>query len=481
MRLGRIHGGKIQLPNNKFTIYNLKFTKAATFLLALFLSLSFLPSIAFAGAPNDYGRNYGLLVHQKNQDQVVPRVKALQVMLQFFPRALDFSLDIKNDEAICNLSFIDCDGGFYPYQSISQYDFLLWFHQLSRLNENKKISDESANELYTELWLNARRNNWLENGDITYKTLHEFLYRYEVSRLFDGIQYFEGLVLDVDEINTSNFNDIYYITAYQSDIFEQILKFKAIKNRSKKENDILERLNEYYQRFKDLETEIKIQRHPFNRIKNLPGYMKENIKRHDLNEVLAEVSYDYSHNIENRKHNLILGVSKLSGKVIQSGEVIDFMDVLSDKNWWDYKYSYVIVEGDDKWLIGGGLCGSATMIFKPSWEAGLQVIKRYPHSIYYRSLYPENSVGLDATIYRFSHKNLKIRNNTESPIIYYAENDTENQILKVYIIGNSPYKRVWIEGPIQVNRSTYKWIRHMEKEGEIVNTEELVSKYGAVY
>ncbi len=256
---------------------------------------------------------------------------------------------------------------------------------------------------------------------------------------------------------------------------------KAIRIRSSSQNKLLDNLNEYYLLFKELEDELRIQRHPINLIKSLPGYVKENIRNHDLNEVLSQVSYNYSHNINNRKYNLTHGVSKMSGKVWMPGDVIDFMHVLSDKNWWDYKWGWVIMGAEDQWLLGGGLCGSATMIFTPSWQAGLQIIKRYPHSVYYKSLYPEGSLGLDATIFRGSHKNLQIRNNFDSPIMYYVENDEENQVVTVYLIGNSPYHRIDIEGPIKTDRTTYKWLRHMENPDGTVNTEELVTRYGAVY
>jgi len=421
------------------------------------------------------------LVHQINQSQAVPRVKVLQVLLKFFPDATDKLIDLRNNTEICDLPFLNCGNYFYPYQPISQKDFLIWVYQLNRLDNNKTVSQESADTLYRRLWLDARHNNWLINGEVTYKTFQEFLYRYEISQKLNNEPYYEGLVLDVNEINTQNFSNIYDIADYQSNLFERILQLKAIRTRSSGENKLLDKLNEYYLRFKELEDELRIQRHPVNLIKNLPGYVKDNIRNHDLNEVLAQVSYDYSKNISNRKYNLNHGLSKISGKVWMPGDTIDLMVILSDKNWWDYKAGWVLFGGSEEWQLGGGLCGTATMIFTPSWRAGLQIIKRYPHSSYYRSLYPEESLGLDATIYRNSHKNLKIRNNFDSPIMYWVENDEENQIVTVYLIGNSPYHRIDIDGPIKTERTTYKWVRHMENPDGTVNTEELVTRYGVVY
>jgi len=89
-------------------------------------------------------------------------------------------------------------------------------------------------------------------------------------------------------------------------------------------------------------------------------------------------------------------------------------------------------------------------------------------------------IGLDATIYR-PPPNLKIRNNTNSPILFHVTDDTENKTITVELIGNSPYREVRIEGPIYETRTKVKWIRHMEDFNGNIKSEELVSRYGAIY
>jgi hypothetical protein len=454
------------------------------FLASLIVAVLFLQSfapIALSDAPESYGRSYGILVHQKNQDLSVSKAKALQVLMGFFPNAVETPINIKDPKSVCSLPFLNCGSVFVPNKAITQKEFLMWFYAMYQLDKYGDITEENQSNLYNTLWLQARRNNWLSGTEMTYKNLREFLYRYEVSKSLNDEPYFRGLVLDPSEINIQNFSDLDEVISVQSDLFERILELKAIKKRSSDEDRLLDRLNEFYLGFKDLENEIKIQRHPLNKIKNLPENIKENIKNYKLNEVLAQISYDYSKNVPTRKHNLTLGLSKINGMIFLPGETFDFMQILSDKNWWDYKYGWVLFEGDEAWQLGGGLCGAATMIYTPSWMSGLQIIKRYPHSAFYSSLYPKESLGLDATIYRNSQKNLKIRNNTESPIMYYVENDTEKEVVTVYLIGNSPYKKIDVEGPIIVDKRTYKWIRHMQPFDGAVNTEELVTHYGAVY
>ena len=162
------------------------------------------------------------------------------------------------------------------------------------------------------------------------------------------------------------------------------------------------------------------------------------------------------------------------------GGVIDYWKIISDKHLWDFKFGWVIAQGEAKWQFGGGICGSSSMVFLPSWKAGLEIVERRNHSQYYTDLYPMEDIGLDATVYR-PRPNLRIKNNMESPIVYNVKDDTENQILTVEVIGNKDYKNVRIEGPIFVNRNAIKWIRHYEDFGGKVVSDVLESRYGVVY
>ncbi len=435
---------------------------------------------AIANTPSEFGREYGLLIHQRNAEDSVPRIKMLSILLRAFPKASD-DIDLSSDVSICTLEFLNRSKYFYRYRNASQRDLLIWSYQLDRLNSGKKISTKDSEALYKDIWLEARSNNWLKSIEITHYVFQNFLYKYLTSKKFLDYPFYEGLVLEADDINVKNYNDINDLPIYQSNLFEHLLTLKSKRLRSKTEDNALKLLTSYYQSFKNLESEIYELNHPLNKLPNMPDDIRQAVIYNNLNEVLSSVSYDYSKDISNRRYNVIHGASKLSGDIVQPGAIIDFMYELGDKNWWDYKWGWVIINGEGKWLLGGGLCGSATMIFNPSWKAGLQIIKRYPHSLYYNSLYPAGEIGLDATIYRNSHKNLKIRNNTNSPIIYYVEDNKDAQVVTVHLIGNSPYKSIEIEGPIEINRTTYKWIRRMENFDGTVNIEELVSKYGGVY
>jgi vancomycin resistance protein YoaR len=94
--------------------------------------------------------------------------------------------------------------------------------------------------------------------------------------------------------------------------------------------------------------------------------------------------------------------------------------------------------------------------------------------------WPEGSFALDATIYRGA-KNLIMKNTTGSPLLYYVKNDPDKKEVTMYLIGNSPYKQIDIEGPIKISWGNYKWIRRMERFDGTVVQDELFTRYGLIY
>lgn len=412
-------------------------------------------------SPVEYGREFGLFVHEQNKNLAVPKVKSQQVLEGYF-----LGTPLKASAA-------DFD------QFMSQRDFLLEFEKLrmEAEGEESKLSDKF---LYPMTWLKVRRNNWLPNTDLTYESMREFLYRYSVSKAHGGIPYFDGLVLDKQEINTSNFTSISEARNISKELSERLSDLRRLTRPTNEQKVLLASLTNYAESFDQLEKDLRELYHPLNVLTDLPEDIRQKIVDNNLNQILSQISYDYSKNNANRIHNLTTGVAQMSGRVFEPDEILNFENELGNGGWGLYKFGWVIFGGEEVWQFGGGLCGAATITFTPSWKAGLEIIKRYPHSIYYRSLYPEESLGLDATIYRGA-KNLIMKNSTGSALLYYAKNDSENKQVTMYLIGNSPYRNIEIEGPIQVSWGKYKWIRRMEQfDGRVVE-DELVTRYGAMY
>ncbi|MBU0706092.1 VanW family protein [Patescibacteria group bacterium] len=434
--------------------------RLATMILLTFLLLPFSVNEAKASS-TDYGREFGLLVHQVNENLAVPKAKGQQVLESYF-----YGSPLKAS-------------AYEAKQFMSQRDFLLGFEKL-RLEAAGEKTILGDGLLYPLTWLNVRRNNWLPDTRLTYKTMREFLYRYSVSQKHGGIPYFEGLVLDKDEINTGNYTSINQVRDINGNLSRRMSELRRLVRPTKDQKLLLASLVDYAASFEQLGDELRALYHPLNILPDLPDDIRQKITEYDLNNVLDQISYNYSRNNANRIHNLITGAMQLNGRVFQPDEVIDMEQELGRDGWGIYKYGWVILGGLESWQFGGGLCGSATITFTPSWRAGLEIVKRFPHSVYYRSLYPEESLGLDATVYR-GGKNLIIKNTTGSPLLYYVKNDPEKKEITMYLIGNSPYRNIDIEGPIQTAWGTYKWIRRMEGFDGTVVEDELVTRYGLMH
>ena len=361
-----------------------------------FLALLIFPLICGTAkaAPVEYGREFGLFVHQQNENTAVTVAKGRQVLSSFF------------SEAPLKASAAESD------EEMTQRQFLLEFEK-QRMAAEGKTTRFSDNILYPIVWLKARRYNWLPDTEMTFKNMREFLYRYSVSEKFGGIPYFDGLVLDEGEINPDNFTSVNQVTAIRDDLTGRVADLRRLTAPTKRQQALLNSLVTYSERFDELGGELRELNHPLNKLKDLPEDIRQKIVEFGLNEILDQITYDYSKNNANRIHNLLTGSYQMSGQVFMPDEVIDFEDELGRDGWWKYVYGWVIFGGTEEWQFGGGLCGAATMTFTPSWRAGLEIISRFPHSVYYRSLYPEESLGLDATIYR-GVKNLIMKNTTGS-------------------------------------------------------------------
>ncbi len=74
-----------------------------------------------------------------------------------------------------------------------------------------------------------------------------------------------------------------------------------------------------------------------------------------------------------------------------------------------------------------------------------------------------------------------MKNTTGSSLLYYAENHPEKKEITMYLIGNSPYKNINIEGPIKLSWGNYKWIRRMEHFDGRVEKDELFTRYGRIH
>ena len=428
---------------------------------------------------------------------MVPRIKVLEVLFKYFadviPKSkkkvnIDFE-DIEQKskafhyvEKGCQLNLFDCSKEeFHPDEAISQKNFLEWFFKFKYFEEPNFLKKKNSllMDAHLRLWLEARRLNLLSGTEITYKVLQDFLYRNEVVEANFNQPFREGLIIDSNEINEKNYHNLKEIDLIQNNLEQIVSNFKKKKKLTSKEKNYLKEKEKNIKDFQKLKKSLIENPYILHQRPDLSPKIAQSVQDYGLQEVLYSYSYDYSKNAAYRQHNLTTGVKKMHGKVFKPGEVIDYWKILSAQGLWDFKYGWVIANGTEEWQFGGGICGSSSLVFLPSWKSGLEIMERRNHSKYFTYLYPMEDIGLDATVYR-PRPNLKMRNNTDSPIVFNVIDDKEKQVITVEVIGNSFYKDVRVEGPIFVKWNHVKWIRHFEDFDGKITSEILESRYDAI-
>lgn len=411
--------------------------------LLLFFGAS---ALAQANVPEDFGKQYGLEFSSSRANAPISRGEALAVLTQVFP---DYTwpqnLKMEDSNSVCQIEFLNCSV-FIPRAALNQKSFLTWWSHLY----TPELEFETPEERSLSTWYALRSQGLLPLMDeyVTYQDFQDILYRYQVSQAYSNIPYQKGMVVDLSEVSAQN----YPLLKGVDDILVNLNQVESQFAANLTENQA-QSLQQTHQRFTVLREELYEAKHPFNVVNHeMPDEIKQKITELNLNEVLASTTYATHKDSSNRRHNLLLGLERLSGKVYYPGEKVDFFQSLRELGFSDLTYSAIISGGQVVQGLGGGLCGSNTIAFQAALKAGLfrpgeEGSLRSPHSILYTELYPmgQDSVGFDAAVY-FSysraHKNLTFINHFESPILLYNHYDAENQELTFYIFGNSPYQSV---------------------------------------
>ncbi len=142
---------------------------------------------------------------------------------------------------------------------------------------------------------------------------------------------------------------------------------------------------------------------------------------------------------DDRNNNIRRAFEFINGMVIYPGSQFSFNDTVGERteaNGWFPATEYVYgehVEG-----FGGGVCQASTTLYQAAVCAGLQIVKRTPHS----DAVAYTEYGKDATVYWYGKRKIDLvfRNNSEGPIYLVAavQADPSNRkrlIAKVTIYG----------------------------------------------
>ena len=144
---------------------------------------------------------------------------------------------------------------------------------------------------------------------------------------------------------------------------------------------------------------------------------------------------------EERNNNIRRSFQLISGKVLQPGETFSFNDTVGERTEKNGFYPAIeYANGEHVMGIGGGVCQASSTVYIAAVQAGLQILKREPHS----DQVNYTDYGKDATVYwQYGRKiDLQFKNNTDGPIYMVAavQSDPSNRkrlIAKVSLYGMS--------------------------------------------
>jgi vancomycin resistance protein YoaR len=181
-----------------------------------------------------------------------------------------------------------------------------------------------------------------------------------------------------------------------------------------------------------------------------------------IEEIIGTGHSNFSGSSANRRHNIKVGASKISGLIIKPGEEFSLLKALGETDATAGYLPELVIKGNKTTLeYGGGLCQIATTMFRTALASGLPITERRNHS--YRVSYYEPA-GTDATIY-IPNPDLKFKNDTGNNILIQTRFEGTNDI----------YFDFWGKSDGRVVTSTYPVIYNIVKPAptKIIETTEL--------
>ena len=164
----------------------------------------------------------------------------------------------------------------------------------------------------------------------------------------------------------------------------------------------------------------------------VPARLEPNVRKADLMKQYMLRSYASTpidrHSTDDRNNNIRRAFELINGYRLDPGKTFSFNNVVGERtpeNGFFPAIEYVYGEHVEGY--GGGVCQASTTLYQAAICAGLQVLKREPHSdkVSYTDL------GKDATVYWFGKRriDLTFRNTTDSPIYIVAavKQDSSNK------------------------------------------------------
>lgn len=196
-----------------------------------------------------------------------------------------------------------------------------------------------------------------------------------------------------------------------------------------------------------------------------------------ISELIAEGISKFGGSPANRRHNIKIGVEKMTGVIVEPGETFSFNKYLGEVDGeHGFLPELVIKKSGTVPEFGGGLCQVSSTAFRAAMDAGLPITERRNHAYAVQYYAPQ---GTDATIYP-GVVDLKFTNDTPGSILVWPyEKDANTLIFDFY--GTKDGRQVILEKPVQYDKKTdgsmkAEWTRIVTNNG-IISTSTFKSIY----
>ncbi len=145
-------------------------------------------------------------------------------------------------------------------------------------------------------------------------------------------------------------------------------------------------------------------------------------------ELLSEYSTQYDFDDLDRNYNLMLAAEAVHLQVIEPGQIYSFNKTAGERTEEKgYRYANVVVGDHLEPGLAGGICQVTTTLFDAAVNAGLDFPEIHAHGIPVSYVKP----GFDAAV-AWNYLDLKIRNNTKSPIVFGAWVEDGEMAVRVF-------------------------------------------------
>lgn len=356
-------------------------------------------------------------------------------------------------QSLCVAEALTCTGGdFLPDQPVSMPAILKMYDALLHAHTDTAVPTLPAEKRTGKTW-NTAYMQWGEElglipagslmTPVTTKDLQYVLDRHSYLRSwhFTLPHAKDQLPATLDDITEDRYPTLELVRAAR----EKITTVRtSIQERGKTRTSLLHRQEDTVVIGRLLALDVGLRHletfmleHPLYYDGSFSAEERREFRELGLPEIIGVGEYDFRTNPGYRKHNIRVTLKHIHKMVLQPGEEFDYWKLMYAKGMEDVVNGWLIVEGKEVWGWGGGLCGTATAIFRGAWFSGLEITERRPHTNYYFGLYGRD-MGLDATVYQNS-PNLRFKNNTGHPVMLYLRyNDTQDDA-KVMVLGTKHF------------------------------------------